>query len=71
MAIRTTKAWRVACDSTSSDGLSDCMRIIVIHEGDPSEWAVSIWNRGDLQLHLRRLGWTVGKTVLCPNHRRA
>lgn len=72
MSITARKQFTITCDSTDLDGLSDCISGGDVYEGDPSEWTASgrIFTRGDLQLHLRREGWSVGTTVLCPHHRK-
>ena len=67
--ITSHKTFKVTCDHTSPDGYS-CGVLLIYSDTTPSEWTSTgrISNRGKLKLHLRREGWTVGRTVLCPDH---
>lgn len=67
MAIVTTKMWAIECEGTTPQGTRSCPRETnVIRAGDDSPWVGPIWNRGQLDTHLRRTGWTIGTVVLCP-----
>lgn len=70
MSIASRKHFVVTCDATTGDGRSGCIEALDIIEGDWSDWTDTgrIFNRGELQHHLRREGWSVGKRVLCPDH---
>ena len=59
MPITTVKSWRVWCDH--------CTRSLEIVAGKTwSPWTgEAIWNRGNLDTHLRHERWTVGRQVLC------
>ena len=61
MPIDTVKSWLVCCDH--------CTTALEVVAGKTwSDWLLDdIWNRGQLDMHLRREGWTVGKSVLCPH----
>jgi hypothetical protein len=61
MPIRTVKTWHVDCDH--------CTKTINVIAGTTwSDWlGGTIFNRGQLNHHLRRERWTIGTQVLCPD----
>ena len=61
MTIRTIKSWQVECDH--------CGKSVQVIAGKHwSQWlGETIFNRGQLNAHLRADRWTIGMHVLCPD----
>ena len=63
-------SWIYFCDQTSRIGLKSCTTELAIAKGDqrPTGRSLVVHDQADADAAARQDGWTVGKTVLCPDH---